>query len=47
VEAPIFVEEDVVKKAHSLKFDENLEGSEKLKKWLENLKPENFGKYKM
>jgi bifunctional DNase/RNase len=46
-EAPIFVEEEVVKKAHSLKFDENLEDSEKLKKWLENLKPEDFGKYKM
>ena len=45
--APIFVEDEVVKKAHSLKFDENLEDSEKLKKWLENLKPENFGKYKM
>lgn len=47
VDAPIFVEDEVVKKAHSLKFDENLEDSEKLKKWLENLKPENFGKYKM
>jgi bifunctional DNase/RNase len=47
VNAPIFVEDEVVKKAHSLKFDENLEDSEKLKKWLENLKPENFGKYKM
>jgi len=47
VEAPIFVEESVVDKAHSLKFDENLEDSEKLKKWLENLKPEDFGKYKM
>jgi len=44
---PIFVEEDVVEKANSLKFDENLEDSEKLKKWLENLKPEDFGKYKM
>lgn len=43
----IFVEEDVVKKAHSLKSEENLEDSEKLKKWLENLKPEDFGKYKM
>lgn len=43
----IFVEDEVIKKAHSLKFDENLEDSEKLKKWLENLKPENFGKYKM
>jgi len=47
VDSPIFVEEEVVKKAHSLKFDEGLEDSEKLKKWLENLKPEDFGKYKM
>jgi bifunctional DNase/RNase len=47
VKAPIFVEESVVSKAHSLKFDENLEDSEKLKKWLENLQPEDFGKYKM
>ncbi|MFP4082272.1 MAG: bifunctional nuclease family protein [Candidatus Aminicenantes bacterium] len=47
VNSPIYVEEEVVKKAHSLKFDENLEHSEKLKKWLENLKPEDFGKYKM
>jgi hypothetical protein len=45
--APIFVEETVVQKAQSLKFDENFEDSEKLKKWLENLKPEDFGKYKM
>jgi len=44
---PVFVEEKVVEKAHSLKFEENLENSEKLKKWLENLKPEDFGKYKM
>jgi hypothetical protein len=47
VNAPIFVEDEVVKKAHSLKFDENLEDSEKLRKWLENLRPENLGKYKM
>lgn len=47
MDSPIFVEEEVVKKAHSLKFDENLEDSEKLKKWLENLSPEDFGKYKM
>jgi bifunctional DNase/RNase len=45
--APIFVEESVVEKAHSMKFDENLEDSEKLKKWLENLQPGDFGKYKM
>lgn len=47
MDAPIFVEEEVVEKAQSLKFDENLEDSEKLKKWLESLKPEDFGKYKM
>lgn len=47
MEAPIFVEGDVVEKAQSLKLDENLEDSEKLKKWLENLEPEDFGKYKM
>jgi len=46
-EAPIYVEENVVEKAHSLKFEDNLEDSEKLKNWLENLKPEDFGKYKM
>ena len=45
--APIYVEEEVVKKAQSLKFDDKLEDSEKLKKWLENLKPETLGKYKM
>lgn len=43
----IYVNEEVVKKAHSLKFDEKLEDSEKLKKWLESLNPEDFGKYKM
>ena len=47
LQAPIFVTEDVIQKAHSLKFDDNLEDSEKLKKWLEGLKPEDFGKYKM
>lgn len=46
-DAPIFVDEKVVEKAHRLKFEDNLEDSEKLKNWLENLKPEDFGKYKM
>ena len=46
-EAPIFVEESVVEMAHNMKIDDNLEDSEKLKKWLENLQPEDFGKYKM
>ena len=45
--SPIFVEEDVVHRARGLKLDESLEGSEKLRKWLETLTPEEFGKYKM
>lgn len=45
--SPIFVEEEVIKRAQSLKLDENLETSEKLREWLESLKPEDFGKYKM
>lgn len=47
VDAPIFVQHDVIAKAQSLKFDENLEDSEKLKSWLESLAPDDFGKYKM
>ncbi len=45
--SPIYVEEEVVRKAHGLKFEESLEGSEKLKKWLDGLESEDFGKYKM
>ena len=45
--SPIFVEDEVVKRAQSLKFDQNWEDSEKLRQWLENLRPEDFGKYKM
>jgi len=45
--SPIYVEETVVQRAQSLKFDQNWEDSEKLRQWLENLKPEDFGKYKM
>ncbi len=45
--APIFVEDDVVRKAHGLKLDETPEGAENLRKWLETLSPEELGKYKM
>ncbi len=47
VSSPIFVEDDVVRKAHSLKFEDNMDASEKLRKWLEGLGPDDFGKYKM
>lgn len=43
----IFVKEEVVSKANSLNFNDNLEDSDKLKNWLDNLGPEDFGKYKM
>ncbi len=47
VNSPIFVEDNVVQKAQSVKFDENQEDTEKLMSWLENLSSEDFGKYKM
>ncbi len=45
--SPIYVEEEVVRKANGLKFDEGGESSERLLKWLETLGPEDFGRYKM
>lgn len=45
--SPIFVEEEVVRKANGLKFDEGGDSSERLLKWLETLRPEDFGRYKM
>src|SRR5262249_20952758 len=48
VGAPIFVEEDVVRRAKSVEVaPKESDDQEKLKEWLENLKPEDFGKYKM
>ena len=50
VAAPIFVEEEVVRKAKSVEVAKETEtvdpdDREKLKQWLENLKPEDFGKF--
>ena len=48
VSAPILVEEDVVRRAKSVEVvAKETDDQEKLKEWLENLKPEDFGKYKM
>jgi bifunctional DNase/RNase len=48
VGAPILVEEDVVRRAKSVEVaPKEANDQEKLKEWLENLKPEDFGKYKM
>jgi uncharacterized protein len=48
VGAPIFVDEDVVRRAKSVEVaPKESDDQEKLKEWLEHLKPEDFGKYKM
>lgn len=47
VNAPIFVTEKVVSKAKSMDIAEEREETDRWKEWLENLKPEDFGKYKM
>lgn len=47
VNAPIFVTEKVVTQAKNIEVSEEKEETDKWKKWLEDLKPEDFGKYKM
>ncbi len=47
VNAPIFVTENVVAQAKNIEVSEEREETDKWKEWLENLKPEDFGKYKM
>ncbi len=47
VNAPIFVTEKVVSKAKSMDIAEEKEETDRWREWLENLKPEDFGKYKM
>ena len=47
VHVPIFVEDTVIDSAKTLDFTPNKADSERLQKWLENLDPEDLGKYKM
>jgi bifunctional DNase/RNase len=47
VNAPIFVTEKVVTAAKNIEVSEEKEETDKWKEWLENLKPEDFGRYKM
>ena len=47
VGAPLFVAEEVVQKAKTVDVTKESEDQERLKEWLENLKPEDFGKYTM
>jgi hypothetical protein len=46
VKAPIYVTQDVIERAGSIDLSshEVAEDSEKLKEWLDNIKPEDFGK---
>lgn len=56
LKVPIFVEDKVIEEAKNIDLSEKnidlsdkstLEDSSKWKEWLENLRPEDFGKYKM
>lgn len=47
MKSPIFVEEEVINKAKSLDGTRDLSDSESLQRWLENLRPDELGKYKM
>ena len=46
-DAPIYVSAEVVNKAKSIDMTKESEENDQLKEWLENLKPEDFGKYQM
>lgn len=46
-EAPIFVEQAVLEQAKTLEGEQDRSDSERLRKWFENLDPEEFSKYKM
>ena len=47
VSVPIYVEDIVIENARSIDFAPEKGNSERLAKWLENLNPEDLGKYKM
>lgn len=46
-EAEIFVEEEVLERSKSLRADGAEPDPERLKKWLEEVNPEDLGKYRM
>lgn len=45
--APIFVEESVLDQAKTIESEKDLSDSERLRKWFENLDPDDFSKYEM
>ncbi len=47
MKSPIYVEEEVINKAKSIEGTRDLTDGESLQRWLENLRPEELGKYKM
>jgi len=47
VDCPIFVEEEVLKSSKSAASMAEKSGNEELKRWLEGLNDEDFGRYKM
>lgn len=47
MKSPIFVDEEVINKAKNIEGARDLTDGETLQKWLENLRPEELGKYKM
>ena len=46
-ESPIFVEEKVISQAKKVDMAKEAGESERLRKWLENLDPDDLGKYEM
>ena len=46
-EAPIFVLPKVLESAKSLDMTDSLEDDDRMKKWLEEVDPDDLGKYKM
>ena len=47
VSAPIFVADEVISKAKSIDVSDEKEENDRWREWLEKLKPEDFGKYRM
>lgn len=47
VRSPIFVEDTVIDNAKTMDFTPDKNNAERLSKWLENLDPDDLGKYKM
>ncbi len=46
-DAPIFVTESVIQNSRNISLDKEKLDPDEVREWLENLKPEDLGKYKM